>query len=198
MSEDLSSDAQKEKIVWEKQIPLFSNTVVIKQLAMVIIIPAFLIMVLLVVLDPDMIMEAFMVFVLLLAIFAVLSVIAMGMIQAVTRGGLSATFSLDDKGMYYDAGRSSKALNKITMTGGIMAGSPALLGGSMINISRESESMAWSDVKKITAYDSQKTIVAYRKSLISPIGLFCTGENYEGVLDFIIRHLPTGIDLKRA
>ena len=198
MSEDLSSEALVKKIVWEKQIPLFSNTVVVKQLAMVIIIPAFFIMIFLIVLDPDMIVEAFMVFVLLLGIFAVLSVIAMGMIHAATRGGLSATFSLDDKGMYYDAGRNSKALNKITMTGGIMAGSPALLGGSMINISRESESMAWSDVRKITAYDSQKTIVAYRKSLICPIGLFCTGENYEEVLDFITGHLPPGIDLKRA
>ena len=198
MSEDFSSGAPVKKIVWEKQIPLFSNTVVVKQLAMVIIIPAFFIMIFLVFLDPDMIVEAFMVFVLLLAIFTVLSVIAMGMIHAATRGGLSATFSLDDKGMYYDAGKNSRALNRLTLLGGLVAGYPALLGGSMINISRESESMAWSDVGKITAYDSQKTIVAYRKSLISPIGLFCTGENYEEVLDFIIRHLPPGIDLKRA
>ncbi|ADN36502.1 conserved hypothetical protein [Methanolacinia petrolearia DSM 11571] len=198
MSEDLISEAPVKKIVWEKKIPLFSNTVVIKQLAMVIIIPAFFLMIFLIVLDPDMIVEAFMVFVLLLGIFAVLTVIAMGMIHAATKGGLSATFSLDDKGMYYDAGKNSRALNKITMTGGIMAGSPALLGGSMINISRESESMAWSDVKKITAYDSQKTIVAYRKSLISPVGLFCTDENYEEVLDFITRHLPSGVNLKRS
>ena len=41
MSEDLISEAPVKKIVWEKQIPLFSNTVVIKQLANVIIIPAF-------------------------------------------------------------------------------------------------------------------------------------------------------------
>jgi hypothetical protein len=198
MPEDLSSEAPVKKIVWEKQIPLFSNTVVIKQLAMVIIVPAFFIMIFLIVLDPDMIVEAFMVFVLLLGIFAILSAIAMGMIHAATKGGLSATFSLDDKGMYYDAGKNSRALNKITITGGIMAGSPALLGGSMINISRESESMSWSDVKMITAYDSQKTIVAYRKSLVSPVGLFCTDENYEEVLDFITRHLPSGVILKRS
>ena len=197
MNEESSMEESGKEIVWEKQIPLFSNTVVTKQLAMVIVIPAFLVMIFLIVLDPVMIAEAFLVFVLLLGIFAVLSVIAMGMIQAATRGGLSAEFRLDDKGMYYDAGENSRSLNRITMMGGVMAGSPALLGGSMINISRESESMAWKDVRKITAYDSQLTVVAYRKSLVSPIGLFCTDENYERVLDFTTSRLPEGVALKR-
>jgi hypothetical protein len=197
MSKGFNREESGEEIVWEEQIPLFSNMVVIKQLAMVIIIPAFLVMFLLIVLDPKMIPEAFLVFVLLLGIFAILSVIVMGMIQAATRGGLFAEFRLDDKGIYYKTGKNSRSLNRITMMGGIMAGSPALLGGSMINISRESESISWDNVKKITAYDSQLTVVAYRKSLVSPIGLFCTDENYEEVLEFIASRLPGGVALKR-
>ncbi|MDD4126555.1 MAG: hypothetical protein PHV39_02570 [Methanomicrobium sp.] len=192
MSEDF-----KNRVEWDKQIPLFSNYVVLKQLAMAISFSAFLVMLLLIILDPEMFIEAFKVFLILIVIFVVLAIIAMAMIQGFTRGGLLATFSLDEKGMYYNAGKNSKSLNRLTALGGIMAGSPALLGGSMINISRESESMGWGEIKKITAYDSQKTIVAYRKSLISPIGLFCTDENYEDVKEYIKNHLPKGVSLKR-
>lgn len=190
------SEEFREKITWEKQIPLFSNYVVIKQLAAVILIPAFLIMVFLVILEPGMIFDAFMIFLLLAAILGVLALISMAMIQVATRGGLLAVFTLDHSGMYYDAGKNSKSLNRLTTIGGILAGSPSILGGSMINISRESEFMSWDEVKGINAYDSQKTVVAFRKSLVSPIGIFCSDENYEYVKDYIKKHLPKGVDLK--
>ncbi|MDD3407497.1 MAG: hypothetical protein PHP13_05375 [Methanomicrobium sp.] len=191
------SEEESTKIVWERQIPLFSNNVLLKQLSVAILISAFFVMMLLIVLDPDMIIDAFMVFLLLVGILGVLAVIAMALIQAATRGGLSAEFSLDDFGMHYEAKKHSKSLNRLTAIGGILAGSPSLLGGSMINISRESEFMSWDEVKKITAYDSQKTIVAYRKSLISPMGLFCTDENYAETKEYIKNHLPKGVSLKR-
>ena len=191
------SEEESTKLEWERQIPLFSNYVVLKQLSVAILISAFLVMMLLIVLDPEMIFDAFMVFLLLVGILGVLAVIAMALIQGATRGGLKAGFTLNDSGMHYEAKKHSKSLNRLTAIGGVLAGSPALLGGSMINISRESEFMSWDEVKKITAYDSQKTIVAYRKSLISPMGLFCTDENYDTAKEYIKKHLPKGVSLKR-
>ena len=190
------SDDFKNFIQWEKRIPLFTNIVVLKQLFLALMIPCCFLFLLISALDPDMIFDTFMTSLLVFGILAVLSVFAMAVIQLTSGGGLSATFSLNEKGMYYDAGQNSKSLNRITAAGGAMAGSLYLAGGSMINISRESEFMSWEEVDKITAYDSQKTIVAYRKILICPMGLFCKKENYDDIIKYIEKNLPKGVILE--
>ncbi|WOF15907.1 hypothetical protein F1737_03945 [Methanoplanus sp. FWC-SCC4] len=191
------NDDDSKTVKWTRKIPLTTNTYVLKQLFIVLIIAMVPLFLLLVILDPDMLFEIIQIVGLVFGIMVVLAVISLILLQVTTRGGIEATFTLNGKSMLYEAGKNSKSLNRFTAAGAILAGSPSALGGSLINISRETESMKWREVHKVTAYDSQKTIVAGRKNMISPMGLFCTDENYEEVINFVETHIPSNVILIR-
>jgi len=96
------------------------------------------------------------------------------------------------EGIGYAAGETMKKVNQLTAIGSVAGGSLSGLGGSILNISREKDSVIWDDIRLISYQNRERTIVVYRKTLISPIMLVCTIENFSRVKELISRYAPPG------
>jgi len=64
------------------------------------------------------------------------------------------------------------------------------MGGSLISISRESQFIRWKDIRSITPYESQHSILIRTRELVYPMGVFCTPENFSTALDLIRKYAP--------
>jgi hypothetical protein len=112
--------------------------------------------------------------------------------QKATKGGPDAVFAVTPEGIGYAAGDTIKKINRLTAIGSLAGGSLTGAGGSLINISREMDSIAWDDIRSISYQNRERTIVVYRKILISPVMLACTKENFSQVKELIARYAPAG------
>ena len=113
--------------------------------------------------------------------FIVLSLIIAAAIQFFTKGGPTTEFAITPEGIGYRAGKESKAINRATLAGTALGGTLSGAGGSLINISREMDFMAWDEVRSIKVYQKERSLVFYRKFLIFPFALYCTPDNFEQV-----------------
>ena len=59
----------------------------------------------------------------------------------------------------------------------------------MIVKSRENDFIRWNETRSVALNRKKKTVTVTRKSLIFPIRLYCTEENYEQVAAFIRQHV---------
>jgi hypothetical protein len=138
----------------------------------------------------------------LAALFAFLVVLGLVISAALhfgTRGGPEGFFAVTPKGVGYRAGKTSGLINRATLIGSALGGSLSGTGGSLVNISRELDFMNWKEIRSVTAYRRDTTILFYRKVLFSPIIIYCTSGNFEAVLGYIRKHVPESkIRMKRG
>lgn len=182
----------EEGIIWETHIPVVTSSIAMKQLAMALGAGILFVAVLMAILDfssfLSFIIPLIGVYLFLLAIGVIIAII----IQAGTKGGPLGQFAVIKKGVGYNAGSTSKMINLATLWGSAIGGSLAGGGGSLINIAREMDFIEWKDVRSATARTSDRSIVFYRKELISPIAPYCTKENFDTVVTMVRRYAPDG------
>jgi hypothetical protein len=111
-------------------------------------------------------------------------------LEVAMKGGIDAEFLINEKGVGYKAGKSSKTLTRLGLLGSVLLWSPVAAGASLINISRESEFIRWKDIRSITTYKGQHSILIRKKELVLPMGVFCTPENFPTVMDIIEKYAP--------
>ena len=190
VSEDQLSS--QDSLVWTAQIPVITSSVVVKQLGMVLGGGFLVVFLIILFAHPGAALSfAPILFVIWLFLFG-LSLGIAGVYQKATKGGPDAVFAVTPEGIEYAAGETMKKVNRLTAIGSVAGGSLSGLGGSMINISREKDSVTWDDIRSISYQDRERTIVVYRKNLISPIMLACTIENFSRVKELISRYAPPG------
>ncbi|MDH7511260.1 MAG: hypothetical protein QHH04_09510 [Methanolinea sp.] len=104
----------------------------------------------------------------------------------------AADFVVSSRGVGQSASKSTKKLNTGLAIGGILTGSPTAVGAGMIVKGREDQSIEWNEVRSITVDHRKRTITVRRKSLVFPIRLYCTEENFGEVLSMVRRFAPPG------
>jgi mannose/fructose/N-acetylgalactosamine-specific phosphotransferase system component IID len=122
--------------------------------------------------------------------FVILGLVIAAAIQFFSKGGLTTEFAVTPEGVGYRAGKESELINRATLAGTVLGGSLAGAGGSIVNITREMDFMRWDEVRSITVYPKEKSLVFSRRSLIFPFVLYCTPENFERVKALARKYAP--------
>ncbi len=184
--------SSQDSLVWTAQIPVITSSVVVKQLGMALGAGFLVVFVIILLTAPG---AAISIIPILFAIWLFLYGLSLGiaaLYQKATKGGPDAVFAVTPEGIGYAAGDTIKKINRLTAIGSLAGGSLTGAGGSLINISREMDSIAWDDIRSISYQNRERTIVVYRKILISPVMLACTKENFSQVKELIARYAPAG------
>jgi hypothetical protein len=129
------------------------------------------------------------------AIFVVMAALALvvaAAIEGVTQGGPTGEFALDPDGVRYRAGREWATIHRTVMGGSALAGSLSGTGGGLIAIGRERGFMRWDEVRSVTADRRDRSLLFHRDTLIFPIVVYCTEENFDAAIAMVGRHLPEG------
>lgn len=109
-------------------------------------------------------------------------------IKIVYRGKYDAEFLLDEKGALYrtEAGQAKKnrSINFLTVIMGLLSGSLATAGAGILAGSRQNVFLSWKQLTRVTYKPRTRTILL-RAGLTENIGLFCTGDNYASVEQYI-------------
>ncbi|HOJ95215.1 MAG TPA: hypothetical protein PK024_00025 [Methanospirillum sp.] len=187
-----AESSSQDSLVWTAQMPVITSSVVITQLGMVLGAGFLVVFVIILLTGPE---AAISTIPILFAIWLFLYGLSLGIAaiyQKATKGGPEAVFAVTPEGIGYAAGDAMKIMNRLTAIGSLAGGSLTGAGGSLINISRELDSITWDDIRSISYQNRERTIVIYRKNLVSPIMLACTKENFSQVKKLIARYAPAG------
>jgi hypothetical protein len=172
---------------------VITSTVVIKQLIMALGGGFLFVAIILIIADPASAFAILTPLALLFGFFIFLGLVIATVLHLATRGGPEGFFAVTREGVGYRSGKTSKEINTATLVGSAVGGSLSGTGGSLVNISRELDFMDWKEIRSVSVYSRDRTILFYRKVLFSPIILYCTPENFDAVIGYIRQHAP---DLK--
>lgn len=179
-----------ESLFWTAKAPVISSRPVVTQLIMALGAGFFVVMIILLIVDVESALAAAPYVLATVLFLIILGLIIAAALQFSTKGGLSTEFAITPEGIGYRAGKESKLINRATLAGTAVGGSLAGAGGSMINISREMDFMAWDEMRSITVYPRERTLVFYRRALIFPFSLTCTPENFEQAKTLVRKYAP--------
>jgi hypothetical protein len=192
---DGKTETKTEGLYWTTKAPIISSRPVVTQLIMVFGISCLLVLAFIFILNVDAGLAAAPFIFGIMIFFIVLGLIIAAAMQYFTHGGMTTDFAVTKKGIGYRAGKESKAINRATLAGTAIGGSLAGAGGSLINISREMDFMSWKEMRSITVYPRERSLVFYRKMLIFPFALYCTPDNFETVKG-LVREFAPGVPYK--
>jgi hypothetical protein len=175
-------------LAWSRVVPLITNPVVVKDLFLVLFIPAVLVGILLTVIIGEA--AILMLFLAIAAGIFILGLVIMAVLQLGTKGGFNTFFYISDEGVAYKAGKETKILNRVSTVGSLAMGSAAGTGSGLLAISEEANTLFWENVRYVTIHTGMKMIVLRSPYLISPIALYCTEKNFPVVVEMIQKYAP--------
>ncbi|MEM2124276.1 MAG: hypothetical protein QXL43_02940 [Methanolinea sp.] len=183
-------DEGGEVLLWTRKAPVISSRPVVTQLGMALGIAFLLVIILVTLVDVNAGIAAAPYIAGLFVFFVILSLAIAAAVQFISKGGLTTEFAVTPEGVGYRAGKESGLINRATLAGTVLGGSISGAGGSMVNITREMDFMRWDEVRSITIYPRERSIVFSRKWLIFPFAIYCTPENFEQVTALARKYAP--------
>lgn len=110
----------------------------------------------------------------------------------VLRNRLEARFVLDEKGAAYASGRAARTAQKAGLLAGALAGSPLLLGGSLLAASMNAVGIRWREVRKATPFRRWR-VITLSNSWRPLLRLYCPDDGtYEGAWRLVCARVPAG------
>ena len=177
-----------EKIQWQISVPIFKNTVILKQLGLAIGIPFGFVTLVIGLSSGKSIYTLYG-----LGLIAALLFFTWLFIMAVYRGKYEVEFVLDDKGVLCRTqakqAKKNRIVNALTVVLGLLSGKPAAAGAGMLAESRQETFLRWNRITRVK-YKSKSHTILLRGGWAENIALFCTEENYETVEAFTRRNIP--------
>jgi hypothetical protein len=178
----------EDTLAWSRVVPLASNPVVVKDLFLVLFVPALLAGSLFTVIVGDV---AMLILFLVLAVgLFVLGFVIMTILQLGANGGLNTFFYISSEGVAYKAGKGTEILNRVATVGSFAMGSAVGTGSGLLAISEEANALFWENVRYVTINTGMKMILFRSPSLISPIPLYCTEENFPVIVGMVRKYVP--------
>ena len=183
-----------EKIQWQISVPIFRNTVILKQLGLAIGIPFGLVALVIGLSSVKSIYTLYG-----LGLIAALLFFTWLFIMAVYRGKYEVEFVLDQKGVLCRTqakqAKKNRVINTLTVILGLLTGKPTTAGAGMLAQSRQEVFLRWNRVTRVN-YKLKSRTILLRVGWTENIALFCTDENYEQIEAFVRRNisLPTKRD----
>lgn len=178
-------ESKVEKIEWLIKVPIFRNSLILKQLAVAIGIPFGLILIFfLIVSKPENLIYSLYAVGLILLLFLLTYLFIMLTYQ----GKYAVSYVLDELGIksFYqpEMMKKNKIVNRLTIGLGLLAGKPTVAGAGLLANSKQTVTLKWKNIRNVK-YDAKERTILLRGSLIETIGVFCTQENYLQVETFI-------------
>lgn len=177
----------QEAVRWEISVPIFKNTVILKQLGLAIGIP-FGLVALVIVLVSGRSRDTLYA----LGFIAALLILAWLFVMAAYRGKYEAEFVLDGKGVLCRTGakqaKKNRIINTLALIFGLLSGRPAVAGAGILAQSRQEIFLRWNRITKVKYKPKSRTILL-RGGLTEHIALFCTGDNYMQTERFVNERL---------
>jgi hypothetical protein len=171
------------KIQWYISVPVFKNTVILKQLGIAVGIPFGLVALVIGLASGKSIYTLYG-----LGLIGALLLFTWIFIMAVYRGKYEAEFVLDDKGArcrtQAKQAKKNRIINTLTVVLGLLSGKPAVAGAGLLAQSRQEIFIRWNRVMKVK-YRLKGNTILLRSGWTEQIALFCTFENFSEVEQFI-------------
>ncbi len=174
-----------EKIEWSIDVPIFKNSVILKQLGIAIGIPFGLLLIFFFIISKpeDRIYTLYA-----LGIILLLFILTYIFIMFTYKGKYSVSYVLHEQGILSfsqpDMAKKNKIVNGLTLGLGLLAGKPSVAGAGMLANSKQSVNLKWNNIQKVK-YNPKQFTILLRGSPVENIGVFCTPENYPKVEAFI-------------
>ena len=164
------------KIQWQISVPIFRNTVILKQLGLAIGIPFGLVALVIGLSSGKSIYTLYG-----LGLIAALLFLTWLFIMTIYRGKYEAEFVLDGKGVLCSTqakqAKKNRIINALTVVLGLLSGKPTAAGAGMLAQSRQEVFLNWNRVTKVKCKPNSRTILL-RGGWTEQIALFCADENY--------------------
>ncbi len=171
------------KMSWSISLPIFKNTVVLKQLGLAIGIPLALVAIILIVASGDGVYALYG-----LGLIAALLFFTWLFLMIVYRGKYEMDFILDDNGALYRTqtgqAKKNRIVNTLAIVLGVLSGKPAAVGAGTLAQSRQEELLLWNRITRVS-YKPRSHTILLRSGPMNNIALFCSAENYSAVEDFV-------------
>ena len=168
----------RNEIKWEQRVPIFKDSLILKQLGFAIGIPFGVLTVFL------MLIKAYFGLIIVGATF----VFAYFLVLLIFRGTYDVKYELNEKGVSCQNQNSQRkkvqTLSLIVLFIGIIKGNPTTAGAGMLSGARTNIYVHWKNIRKVKYNNKRKTIMIYA-GFAENIALFCTDENYNEVCEFV-------------
>jgi len=165
-----------ERLQWRVSVPIFRNTVILKQLGIAIGIPFGLVALIIMVTSGRSVYTLYA-----LGLIGALLLLTWVFIMAVYGGKYDVEYILDERGVLCRTqarqGKKNRLINTLTVVLGFLSGKPAVAGAGMLAQARQEVFLKWSDIRKVMYKPRSRTILL-RGGWKEHIALFCTEENY--------------------
>jgi hypothetical protein len=173
-----------EKIQWEISIPIFRNTIILKQLGIAIGIPFGLVAVIIGLTSGKIVYSLYF-----LGLIAALLFLTWLFIMVVYGGKYEAEFELDNKGVLCRTqakqAKKNRIINGLTVFLGLFSGKLSAAGAGMAAQSRQEVFLKWSNITKVK-YKPKSLTILLRGGLTENIALFCSAEYYSQIEQEVI------------
>lgn len=171
------------KMSWSISLPIFKNTVVLKQLALAIGIPFAVVAMILVVASGDGVYALYG-----LGLIGALLFFTWLFLMVVYRGKYEMDFILDSEGALYRTqtgqAKKNRIVNTLAVVLGLLSGKPVAAGAGMLAQSRQEVLLRWNRITRV-GYKPRSRTILLRSGPMDNIALFCSAENYSAVEDFV-------------
>lgn len=174
----------EDKIQWEIKVPIFKNSIILKQLGIAIGIPfGILIFALLLLTKRD-----------IYTLYAVGMVVGLLLItwlfiMIIYRGKYEVEFFLNNKGVLSRTQKGqlkkNKLINGLTLFLSLFSKQPAVAGASILADSRQEIFIPWKRVRSVIYKPKARTIIL-KGGFTENIALFCDVDNYQKIEQFIL------------
>lgn len=174
-----------KKLQWHISVPIFKNTVILKQLGIAIGIPFGFVTLVIGLTSDGSVYSLYG-----LGLIAALLFFTWLFIMAVYRGKYEAEFVLDQKGALCRTQarqeKKNRIINVLTVVLGLLSGKPAVAGAGLLAQSRQETFLRWDRITKVKYKPNNRTILLWG-GWTEQIALFCTQDDYALVEKFVIQ-----------
>lgn len=168
-----------ERIEWKISVPIFKNTVILKQLGIAVGIPFGLVAFVVGFASGKSVYVLYG-----LGLIVALLLFTLLFIVALYRGKYEVEFVLDNKGALCRTqtkqAKKNCVINALTVILGLLSGKPAVAGTGMLAQSRQETFLKWNRVTRVK-YKPKSHTILLRGGWTEDIALFCTEDNYAPV-----------------
>lgn len=169
-----------KELKWERRIPIFKNSLILKQMSIAIGIPFGILTVFLAM------NQAYYA----LMMIAVLFLLTFLLVMLVFRGTYDVSYSLNENEILCETQdvqkNRVKQLSKLTFIVGLLKGNPTIAGAGLLSATGTKTRLTWGQVKKTKYLDHRKIVYVYG-GVGKTIALFCSEANYMEVKQLIMK-----------
>lgn len=161
---------------WKISVPIFKNTMILKQLGIAVGIPFGLVVIIIGASSGRSVDTLYGI-----GLIGLLLFFSWILVMAVYGGKYEVEFILNDEGVLCRTqakqAEKNRIVNALTIALGLLTGKPAAAGAGLLARERQSVYLRWNRITKVSYQPEHRTILL-RGDFTENIGLFCTKENY--------------------